>query len=102
MAKQPKKRKQPEKRPYGATAVGLLALQDREFFARLLKDSGGAISEKMAEGKLRLEKTEIDRVVEVIQDRNRKLPGKDPLALWDRYKETGSWDVGDWPMGWGR
>lgn len=86
---------------YGPTAVVLLALHDREFFAQLLRDPRKAMNDMVAAHKLRLEEAEIESVVKLIQQRAEMHPGEDALELWDRYHATGLWHDMDWPTSWG-
>jgi hypothetical protein len=91
--------KQRKKRSYGPTAVALLALHDREFFARLLKDPRGAMNQMVERRKLRLTDADIEQVVTMIEERS-KTATDDPLVLWDRYHQTGEWGgTPDWPLG---
>ena len=85
-------------RSHGPKAVGLMALHDKDFFARLLnpKEARTAMKEKAEE--LGLTEADMDQVEKLIEERNRARPGVDALKLWDRYNATGFWDPGDWPI----
>lgn len=92
----PQRKRRPTR---GPTDVGLLALHDREFFERLVKDPRAAMEQKVAEGKLKLTDADKDEVERLIRDRNRN-PIRDPGAVWDNYKKTGRLSPEDWMEGW--
>ena len=84
---------------FGPTAVGLLALHDREFFERLLKNPKQAVDE--VANTLELNDKDKVEVVRLIEERNRA--GRSPaeaLAGWQKYRTDGQWRTMDWPMGW--
>lgn len=90
----------PRDNSYGPTAVGLLALRNREFFAKLMKDPEGAMRAEMKTGRLKLSDDDIKAVVSLMEERNRVRPHSDPMQMWVKYQATLTWDDKDWPMGW--
>jgi hypothetical protein len=93
-----------KKRPsFGPASVGFLALHDRAFFERLVKDPRAAMKAKVAEGKLTLTEADMSQVAELIRKRNEARPDVNPLTKWDEYHRSGEWGNGDdpdWPRGW--
>ena len=87
-----------EKGSFGPAAVGLFALHDRQFFARLLEDPKTALSN--VSRKLGLTDTDKAEVVRLILDRNKRYSVKDAQGGWQKYDVEGIWAANDWPMGW--
>lgn len=83
---------------FDAVAVGVMALHDRAFFARLLESPREAIEAKANELHLQVNDEDIATVIELISAR--KGTQANALKLWDRWKETGLWDIGDWTRLW--
>ena len=83
---------------FDAVAVGVMALHDRAFFAYLLESPRKAIEAKANQLNLQVNEEEIQRVVTLIDDRKRS--NASALKSWDRWKETGLWDLGDWATLW--
>jgi len=83
---------------FDAVAVGVMALHDRAFFANLLESPRGAIEAKANDLHLQVNEEEIQRVVTLIDSRMRSSTAA--LKSWDRWKETGLWDLGDWATLW--
>jgi len=85
----------------GAVAVGLMALQDRVFFAALLENPAAAIAAKQDAGLLaQVTPAEVQMVAAAIEERLSR-GGPDPLEMWDRYHLTGEWRLRDWVGEWG-
>ena len=84
---------------FGPTAVGLLALHDQDFFARLLKNPKKTVDE--VADTLELNDKDKTEVVRLIEERNRAGRSIDEaLAGWQKYAKDGQWRTMDWPMGW--
>ena len=83
---------------FDAVAVGAMALHDRAFFAALLESPRQAIEAKAEELHLQVKNEDIELVIELISAR--KGTSAHGLQLWDRWKATGLWDIGDWPRLW--
>src|SRR5690349_24027683 len=82
---------------FDAVAVGAMALHDRAFFEYLLKSPREAMLAKASEFHLTVTDADIAMVEALISARKAT---KDPLKLWDRWKETGFWEPGDWTQLW--
>jgi hypothetical protein len=83
---------------FNAVAVGVMALHDRAFFAYLLESPRQAIEAKANELHLQVNEAETQFVEKLINDR--KASNTSALKSWDRWKETGLWDLGDWATLW--
>lgn len=82
---------------YGPVKVGLMALHDREFFERLLKNPRKTLTDR---ADLNLNDADVEQVVQLIQ-RQSGLSPADALAKWDRYHAMGDWDPSVWGGRWG-
>ena len=90
----------PRGRLNGPKAVGLLALNDRKFFAELLVEPEQAMNRAREEKRLDVSDDDIRSVAKLISERNSAYPDSDALKNWDKYRQTGSWDLMDWPTEW--
>ena len=80
----------------GLGSVGLLALHDRKFFARLLKKPETAMKAIVAEGKLKLSKADMDRVVKLIADYREANSDAELMGMWEKYHKAGAAGSGIW------
>jgi len=83
---------------FGPTAVALLALRDREFFTRLLKDPKTAVDE--VSRKLGLTDDDKAEVVRLIESRNKRYSVREAQDAWEKFNVDGTWRPVDWPAGW--
>ena|ERR1043166_7493689 len=80
----------------GLVMVGLLALHDRKFFDRLLKEPSEAVKALAAETRLELSKADMDRVVELVGKQRAALSNEVSVAMWERLHKTGPVASGIW------
>ena len=67
----------------GVSRLAFAALQDRDFFERLLRDPRSAAEEKREE--LDLTDDEIDQAVELVNETREQRTVDDLLAAWDDH-----------------
>ena len=85
------------KRSPGPLAVGMMALHDRAFFERLLRDPRPAVMDMVNQGKLTLTDADMDEVVRLVETGFRPLTPAQGLALWDSWHQTGQIEGEIWP-----
>ena len=90
----------PSKAPAsGAFAVGMLALQDRVFFERLLKDPRKALTDGAFQNQVTLTPAELEEVVRLVQGGSQHMAPAKALEMWDKFHRGPEWGGGwnSWP-----
>ena len=90
----------PSKAPAsGPFAVGILALQDRVFFERLLKDPRKALTDGAFQNQVTLTAAELEEVVRLVQQGGQQMTLAKALEMWDGYHNRPEWGGGwnSWP-----
>lgn len=83
----------------GPMAVGLYALQNREFFQALLMDPREALTSGSHAARFGLTDPEREVLITLIQQQSRTLSPSDFIRKWEKYRENGIWG-GGWMMTW--
>ena len=83
----------------GPFAVGILALQDRVFFERLLKDPRKALTDGAFQNQVTLTPAELEEVVRLVQHGSQQMAPPQALEMWDQYHRSPEWSGGwnSWP-----
>ena len=85
----------------GPVRVGLLALHDKKFFARLLEDPRKAMEAAVSRGRLKLTKADMLKVEKLIRHQLTLRPDKNYLVMFGEYQRRGVFnDDRDWALLW--